>query len=69
MDQTLYRPRTVDAIEWRGETGTIRPTMAADIKIFQADFGARVALGYVIYSGDVRLPLGAGVTALPFTAL
>ena len=50
-------------------SATPRPTMASSIKTFQEDFGGKVAPGYVVHPGDVRLPLGANVTALPFTEL
>lgn len=50
-------------------SSTPRPAMAASVRTFQADCGARAAPGYVIHTGAVRLPLGGGVTALPFAAL
>ena len=50
-------------------SATPRPAMAASIKTFQKDFGDKAVAGYVVYPGDIRLPLGAGVTALPFTEL
>lgn len=50
-------------------SATPRPEMAASISIFRKDFGSRVAPGYVIHPGDVRLPLAPGVTALPFGEL
>jgi hypothetical protein len=40
--------------------------MASSIKIFRKDFKDRVLPGYLIHPGDVRLPLGEQVTALPF---
>jgi hypothetical protein len=43
--------------------------MAASIGEFRKDFGKRALPGYVVHAGDVRLPLGAGVTALPFSEL
>ncbi|MCL4492273.1 MAG: ATP-binding protein [Nitrospirae bacterium] len=48
---------------------TPRPAMASGIKTFREDFGDRAAPGYVIHTGNIRLPLGSGVTALPFTEL
>jgi len=39
------------------------------IKIFQKDLGDKSMPGYVVHPGDVRLPLGPGVTALPFANL
>jgi predicted AAA+ superfamily ATPase len=50
-------------------SATPRPAMAASIGEFQKDFGNRAQPGYVVHAGDVRLPLGAGVTALPFSEL
>lgn len=50
-------------------SATPRPTMAASIKTLQADLGDKVLPGRVIHLGDVRLPLGSGVAALPFAAL
>jgi predicted AAA+ superfamily ATPase len=50
-------------------SATPRPAMAACIEAFQKDFGKSALPGYVIHAGDVRLPLGAGVTALPFSEL
>ena len=48
---------------------TPRPAMAGGIKTFRKDFGAKVLPGYVVHPGSVRLPLGSGVTALPYTQL
>jgi predicted AAA+ superfamily ATPase len=50
-------------------TATPRPAMASSLKIFQEDFGDKALPGYVIHSGDVTLPLGKGVVALPFVWL
>mgnify|MGYP005852787353 CR=1 FL=1 len=50
-------------------SATPRPAMAASIKTFQEDFGRRATPGYIVHPGDIRLPLGAGVTALPFAEL
>ena len=50
-------------------SSTPRPTMSLNIKTFQKDFGERASHGYVIHSGNIRLPLGSGVTALPFADL
>jgi hypothetical protein len=50
-------------------SSTPRPAMSSSIKTFQEDFGDRAAHGYVLHAGDIRLPLGAGVTALPFKEL
>lgn len=48
---------------------TPRPAMANPIRRFRKDFGERAMPGYVVHPGDVRLPLGEGVTALPYTEL
>ncbi len=54
-------------------SSTPKPAMAQGIKAFRGDlgedFGDRAAEGYVIHTGDIRLPLGPGVTALPFVGL
>jgi uncharacterized protein len=80
VDPRLYFWRTsagseVDIVVETGEklvpievklSATPRPSMAASIKIFRKDFKDRVLTGYLIHPGDVRLPLGEEVTALPF---
>ena len=48
-------------------SATPRPAMAAAVKTFQKDFGSKVMAGYVVHPGDITLPLGPGVTALPFS--
>jgi len=50
-------------------SATPRPAMAASIKVFQQDYGDKALPGYVIHPGDIRLPLGPGVMALPFAEL
>jgi len=50
-------------------SATPRPSMAAGIGAFQRDLGSRAATGYVIHPGEMRLPLGPGVTAVPFSEL
>ena len=50
-------------------SATPRPAMAKAIKTFQNDLKEMAMPGYVIHPGDIRLPLGAGVTALPFACL
>jgi predicted AAA+ superfamily ATPase len=50
-------------------SSTPRPAMALNIKTFQKDFREKAAPGYLLHAGDVRLPLGTGVTALPFRDL
>ena len=48
---------------------TPRLEMAREIKAFQRDFTKKVLPGYVVFPGDVMLPLGEGVTALPLSRL
>ena len=50
-------------------SATPRPSMASSIKVFLKDFGAKAMPGHVVHPGDLTLPLGDGVTALPFGAL
>lgn len=50
-------------------SATPRPAMAASLKTLQADLGDTVLPGRVIHLGDVRLPMGNGVVALPFNEL
>jgi predicted AAA+ superfamily ATPase len=50
-------------------SSTPRPAMASSVRTFLEDFGEKAAPGYVLHTGDVPLPLGSGVTALPFTEL
>ena len=50
-------------------SATPRPAMASTIKTFQADMKGGAQSGYVVHPGDIRLPLGPSVTALPFADL
>ncbi len=50
-------------------SSTPRPDMAASLRVLAQDLGGRVASGYVVHAGDVVLPLGDGITAVPFGAL
>ena len=50
-------------------SATPRPAMAATIKTFQGDMENAAMPGYVVHPGDIRLPLGPGVTALSFANL
>jgi hypothetical protein len=43
--------------------------MAKQIMSFREDLGEAAMPGYVIHPGDIRLPLGRGVTALPLAQL
>lgn len=46
---------------------TPRQEMAKGIVAFRADMKKRAAPGYVVHSGNTRIPLGDGVTAIPFS--
>ncbi len=50
-------------------SGTPRPAMAASVKSFQRDLADAAMPGYVVHPGTIQLPLGSGVTALPFADL
>ncbi|MFN8626644.1 MAG: ATP-binding protein [Candidatus Binatia bacterium] len=50
-------------------SATPRPQMAAGISAFREDLDRRAAPGYVIHTGDIRLPLGPDAIALPFRDL
>ncbi|MXZ40476.1 MAG: ATP-binding protein [Caldilineaceae bacterium SB0666_bin_21] len=50
-------------------SGTPRPAMATSVKSFQRDLADAAMPGYVVHPGKIQLPLGAGVTAVPFTNL
>lgn len=50
-------------------SATPRPAMASGVRQLQDDLGTRARPGYVVHPGDVTLPLGSGVTALPFAHL
>jgi len=50
-------------------SATPRPAMAASIKALRDALGDRALPGYLVHPGEVRLPLGAGVTALPYSEL
>jgi len=83
IDPQVYFWRTVAGteVDFVVETGgrlvpievklsaTPRPAMAAGIRTFRKDLVDRAMPGYVVHPGDITLPLGPGVTALPFTNL
>ncbi len=50
-------------------TATPRAAMGRGIMAFRETYGDRTAPGWVVYSGDHRLPLGNGILALPFSML
>ncbi|MEW6554271.1 MAG: ATP-binding protein [Actinomycetota bacterium] len=68
VDVVMERERELVPIEVK-LTSTPLPGMTAGIAAFKDSFGDRVAPGYVIHAGDVSLPLGNGVIALPFSLL
>lgn len=50
-------------------SATPKPAMAKQIRSFREDLGESAMPGYVIHPGDIKLPLGRGVTALPLAQL
>ncbi len=50
-------------------SATPRLAMASGVKTFQADMGSKALMGYVVHPGNITLPLGSRVTALPFADL
>lgn len=50
-------------------SATPRPSMASAVRTFRRDLGSAAGPGFVVHPGDVTLPLGPGVTALPFGVL
>jgi len=50
-------------------SSTPKPAMASSLVAFRHDMGKKAGPGYVVHPGDVRLPLGNGVTALPLAEL
>jgi uncharacterized protein len=50
-------------------SSTPRPAMASSIKTFREDFGIKALSGFVVHPGEVKLPLGPGVTAWPYSQL
>jgi predicted AAA+ superfamily ATPase len=68
VDIVVETGRTLIPIEVK-LSATPKPAMASGIRSLNEDLGGKAAPGYVIHPGDSRLPLGEGVTALPFAAL
>jgi predicted AAA+ superfamily ATPase len=68
VDLLVGTPDGIVPIEVKLST-TPRARMAEGILALRRDLGDVVAPGYVVHPGDARLPLGEGVTALPFQAL
>ncbi len=50
-------------------TATPKPQMASGVRSIQKDLKKQITNGYVIHIGDMQLPLGEQVTALPFAQL
>ena len=50
-------------------SATPRPAMADPLRRFGEDLGKKAGPGYVVHTGDLRLPLAPGITALPFAGL
>jgi predicted AAA+ superfamily ATPase len=50
-------------------SSTPRPAMAAGIHALRSDLGGLLGPGYVVHTGERALPLGGGVTAVPFGSL
>jgi uncharacterized protein len=61
-------PGSLVAIEAK-LSATPRPTMAQGIHRLQEDLGSGLKAGFLVHTGRTRLPLGAGVTALPYGEL
>ncbi len=51
------------------QSATPRRAMAKGIRGFQADIGDVAAPGFVVHTGDVKMPLGDGTLAWPFAGL
>jgi len=50
-------------------TSTPRPEMARSIESFKHDIKDKATQGFVVHTGDRRLPLSPGITGLPFGQL
>lgn len=50
-------------------SSTPRPEMAQSIHSLKKDLGDSISKCYIIHTGDILLPMGEGVTALPFSEL
>lgn len=50
-------------------SATPNPAMGDGIRAFRAALGSRAAPGFVVHPGATRLPLGPGITAIPFAHL
>lgn len=68
VDLVIETPAGLIPVEIK-QSETPRPEMAKEIAAFQRIFEGRAGQGYVIHPGKMVLPLGAGVLALPLSAL
>jgi hypothetical protein len=68
VDFLVERGATLIPIEVKASS-TPRPAMASGIHALRADLGGRVGPGYVVHTGEGVLPLGDGVTAVPFGSI
>jgi len=59
---SIARPRST---QLRASPARVRPSIQA----LRQDLGERVGGGFVVHTGDVRLPIAPGVTAIPFREL
>lgn len=50
-------------------SATPRPTMTAPIQSLRETFGEKILPGYLVHPGNIRLPLGSNVEAMPFAAM
>lgn len=68
VDFVVETPRGLVPLEVK-TTATPRPGHAASLATFRHDLGESALPGYVVHTGNSRLPLTPGVTALPFSDL
>ncbi len=83
IDQHIYFWRTSSGreVDFIIETGTSltpievkssatpRPGMASGIRSFKTDLGKVASRGFVIHTGTIELPLGEGISAIPFSSI
>jgi len=50
-------------------SSTPRPSMASGIRSFQAALKTKAADGFVVHSGNMRMPLMPGVVAIPYSSI
>lgn len=68
VDFLIERQGSLTPIEVK-TSATPNARMAAGIHRLRADLGTSVGKGFVVHPGRIRLPLGDGVVAIPFTDL